>query len=148
MWQGRGFLGRRNRERIRRIGGCLFGVILFGPGLLWALLYGQAAAPTAKESSKEVALQVIVVSTPELANQVLERLKAGSDFATLAKEKSIDPTADSGGFTGRMDLAALRPKLREFDLAQGSLFHLALSLLGLRVTTSGARMWECSKGHC
>ena len=108
-----GFIGRRNRETIRRIGGCLLGLLLCGPGLLWALLYGQSAAPTAKESSKEVALQVIVVSTPELANQVLEKLKAGSDFATQAKEKSIDPTADSGGFTGRMDLAALRPELRD-----------------------------------
>ena len=58
-------------------------------------------------------MQVIVVSTPELAGQVLEKLKAGSDFATLAKEKSIDPTADTGGFTGRMDPAALRPELRD-----------------------------------
>ena len=58
-------------------------------------------------------MQVIVVTTPELASQVLERLKAGYDFATLAKEKSIDPTADSGGFMGRMDPAGLRPELRE-----------------------------------
>jgi len=44
---------------------------------------------------------------------VLEKLKAGYDFATLAKEKSIDPTADSGGFMGRMNLAGLRPELRD-----------------------------------
>jgi tetratricopeptide (TPR) repeat protein len=86
--------------------------MLCGWGLLCALFYGQSP-PAAKDSSKEVALQVIVVSTPELASQVLEKLKAGSDFATLAKEKSIDPTADTGGLTGRMDLAALRPELRD-----------------------------------
>jgi tetratricopeptide (TPR) repeat protein len=58
-------------------------------------------------------LQVIVVNTPEQASQALEKLKAGYDFAMLAKEKSIDPTADSGGFMGRMDPAALRPELRD-----------------------------------
>jgi len=39
-------------------------------------------------------LRVIVVRTPEQANQALEKLKAGYDFSTLAKEKSVDPTAD------------------------------------------------------
>jgi hypothetical protein len=55
---------------------------------------------------------VIVVNTPEQAERVLERLKTGYDFASLAKEKSIDPTADSGGYMGRMDPASLRPELR------------------------------------
>ena len=127
MLQGRGFLGRRNLETILRIGGCLLGLMLCGSGLLWALLYGQSAPPAAKERSTEVALQVIVVSTPELARQVLEKLKAGSDFATLAKEKSIDPTADTGGFTGRMDLATLRPELRDAlkGVAPGQLSPIA-----------------------
>ena len=67
------------------------------------------------ESAKpnEVALQVIVVNTPEQAQRVLGRLKAGYDFASLAREKSIDPTADSGGYMGRMDPASLRPELRD-----------------------------------
>ena len=126
MLQGRGFLGRRNLETILRIGGCLLGLMLCGSGLLCALFYGQSP-PAAKESSKGVAFQVIVVSTPELARQVLEKLKAGSDFATLAKEKSIDPTADTGGFTGRMDLATLRPELRDAlkGVAPGQLSPIA-----------------------
>ena len=86
--------------------------MLCGSGLLTALLYGQSRAPAAKQGAKEVALQVIVVSTPEQANAALEKLKGGYDFATLAKEKSVDPTADSGGFMGRVNPAALRPELR------------------------------------
>ena len=62
-------------------------------------------------------MRVIVVRTPEQANQALEKLKAGYDFSTLAKEKSVDPTADSGGFMGRMNPADLRPELR--DALQG-----------------------------
>ena len=82
-------------------------------GFLRAFLYSQSAKPEASATPEEVALQVIVVNTPEQAKQVLERLKAGYDFAALAKEKSIDPTADSGGYMGRMDPASLRPELRD-----------------------------------
>src|SRR5215831_2924709 len=91
----------------------LLSVTLCGSGLLGALLYGQSAKLDESAKPKEVALQVIVVNTPEQAKQILERLKAGYDFAALAKEKSIDPTADSGGYMGRMDPASLRPELRD-----------------------------------
>lgn len=78
-----------------------------------ALPYGQSNRPDANASPKQLALQVIVVTTPEQASQILEKLKAGYDFASLAKEKSIDPTADSGGSMGRMDPTVLRPELRD-----------------------------------
>src|SRR5215469_5206335 len=113
MSHGRGFPGPQSLETTRRSGGYLIGLTLCGMGLVSEILYGQSLGPTAKESSKEVALRVIVVGTPEQASQVLERLKAGYDFARLAKEKSIDPTADSGGFMGRIDPSALRPELRD-----------------------------------
>jgi tetratricopeptide (TPR) repeat protein len=117
MAHGSGFLARRNLGTIHRTSRCVLGLKLCGSGLLCALLYGQSAPPAAQGSPKEVTLRVIVVRTPEQASQVLEKLKAGYDFATLAKEKSIDPTADSGGFMGRMNLAGLRPELR--DALQG-----------------------------
>jgi len=117
MVHGREFFARRNLGTIRRTSGCVLGLTLCGSGLLCALLYGQSAPPAAQGSPKEVTLRVIVVRTPEQASQLLEKLKAGYDFATLAKEKSIDPTADSGGFMGRMNLAGLRPELR--DALQG-----------------------------
>jgi tetratricopeptide (TPR) repeat protein len=58
-------------------------------------------------------LRIIVVSTADQAQQILERLKKGEDFAVLAKEKSTDPTADSGGYMGTMDPAMLRPEIKE-----------------------------------
>src|SRR5262252_4233100 len=109
MARGNRFGRMRNRKAL----GLLTGVMLCGSGLVCALLYGQSAKPDESARPKEVALQVIVVTTPEQANQVLARLKAGYDFASLAKEKSIDPTADSGGYMGRMDPASLRPELRD-----------------------------------
>jgi tetratricopeptide (TPR) repeat protein len=117
MAHGWGFLALRNLRTIRRTSGCVLGLTLCGSGLLCALLYGQSAPPAAQGSPKEVTLRVIVVRTPEQASQVLEKLKTGYDFATLAKEKSIDPTGDSGGFMGRMNLEGLRPELR--DALQG-----------------------------
>ncbi|HEY6944883.1 MAG TPA: FG-GAP-like repeat-containing protein [Candidatus Acidoferrum sp.] len=109
MTQGNGLVGPRNRKTIRFLSLLMF----CGSGFLCVFLYGQSTKPDASAKAKEVALQVIVVSTPEQANEILEKLKAGYDFASLAKEKSIDPTADSGGFMGRMEPAALRPELRE-----------------------------------
>ncbi|MGD9677820.1 MAG: peptidyl-prolyl cis-trans isomerase [Vulcanibacillus sp.] len=48
-------------------------------------------------------LQQIVVNTKEEANQVVDELKAGSDFNTLAKERSIDfLSISSGGDLGRI----------------------------------------------
>ena len=68
-----------------------------------------------------VPLQVIVVSSAYEARLVRDRLKNGEDFAALAKEKSIDPYADQGGYVGEVDPATLRIELREalMELAPG-----------------------------
>ncbi len=70
-------------------------------------LFAQAA------TSNQVPLRIIVVNTADQAQQILERLKKGEDFAVLAKEKSTDPTADSGGYMGTMDPLMLRPEIKE-----------------------------------
>ncbi|HLQ52244.1 MAG TPA: peptidylprolyl isomerase, partial [Terriglobales bacterium] len=64
-------------------------------------------------TSSAISLQIIVVGSPAEAQQILERLKRGGDFAALAKEKSIDPTADDGGNMGKLDPSTLRLELRE-----------------------------------
>jgi tetratricopeptide (TPR) repeat protein len=51
--------------------------------------------------------------SPEEAQGILDRLKQGEDFGQLAKENSIDPTADAGGFIGNVAPSALRAELRD-----------------------------------
>jgi tetratricopeptide (TPR) repeat protein len=75
---------------------------------LWLL------SPTAAQqgSSGEIPVSIIVAASEEEAQRVLERLKHGADFATLAKDKSIDPSASEGGYLGKLDPANLRLELR------------------------------------
>jgi len=62
MARGNRFGGIRNRNAL----GLLTGITLGGAGLLCAFLYGQSTKPDESARPKEVALQVIVVNTPEL----------------------------------------------------------------------------------
>ena len=64
-------------------------------------------------ASPDVGLRIIVVGSADQAAEILENLKKGGDFATFATQKSIDPTADDGGYMGKVDPARLRPELRE-----------------------------------
>jgi hypothetical protein len=65
------------------------------------------------DSSGTVGLQIIVVDSAEEAERILKQLKSGADFGTVAKEKSLDPTAPGGGYLGTMDVTGLRPELQE-----------------------------------
>jgi len=53
-----------------------------------------------------------VVSSAAEAKDIHDRLDRGEDFAVLAKEKSNDPTADSGGYMWTMDPSMLRAELK------------------------------------
>jgi tetratricopeptide (TPR) repeat protein len=85
-------------------------VALAGACILFATLPWVSAQQT---SAAKVNLQSIVVETAAKAQKVLDRLKKGEDFAALAKEFSIDPSASDGGRLGEVDPALLRPELRE-----------------------------------
>src|SRR3954451_11876842 len=76
-------------------------------------------APT----THEVALRIIVAGDESAAHDTLERLAKGEDFGALAKEKSVDPTGQVGGYTGLLDPSSLRAELREAlqGLAPGKL---------------------------
>ena len=77
------------------------------------LLYGGFTPPLAQETSAvKVNVQVIVVDTESKAQEVLERLKRGEQFSSVAEEMSIDPNASTGGYVGEVDPASLRPELR------------------------------------
>jgi len=63
--------------------------------------------------SPAVPVGIMVLRTEEDAAGVLKRLQAGADFAVLAKEHSIDPTAGDGGSMGAVDPSQLRPELSD-----------------------------------
>ena len=65
------------------------------------------------ESTQEANVDMIVTRTAEQAQAVLNELKSGTDFGVLAKEKSIDPSANDGGYLGRLSSAQLSPAMRE-----------------------------------
>ena len=83
--------------------------------IAWAVLVLGTRSSRAWQASETgvVPLQVIVVSSAAEARLVRDRLKNGEDFAALAREKSIDPYADQGGYVGEVDPATLRIELRE-----------------------------------
>ena len=58
-------------------------------------------------------MRLIVVPSREDAEGVLQLLARGDDFAAVALDHSIDPTASDGGYLGRLDPASLRPELRD-----------------------------------
>jgi len=60
-----------------------------------------------------IPVRLTVVNSAEDAQSILDRLKAGVDFAVLAREQSVDPTSAGGGFLGKIDPASLRDELRD-----------------------------------
>src|SRR5579863_2730422 len=79
--------------------------------LLWCLICTSGLFSQASGQA-QVELRIIVVESATQANRILDRLRKGDDFAAVAKEVSVDPTASDGGYMGRLDPATLRPELR------------------------------------
>lgn len=64
-------------------------------------------------------LSHILVKTPAEAQAILKELKAGKDFATLAKAKSQDATAQNGGQLGWVQRGQLVPAFEQAGFAIG-----------------------------
>jgi tetratricopeptide (TPR) repeat protein len=83
-------------------------------GLLLLLVFVFSGSSFSQSTpALSTGLSIIVVGSADEAEQILERLKKGEDFAALAKQKSTDSTAADGGYMGKVDPATLRPELRE-----------------------------------
>ena len=91
----------RNPPMASRIGTFVAAVIAAGAWL--------TAAQTAEPA---VTLRMIVVGTADAADRVVTRLNAGESFAVLARAESTAPSAEAGGWLGRLPLSQLRPDVR------------------------------------
>jgi hypothetical protein len=81
---------------------------------LSALAWGRGAALQAPPAADpRVTFRIIVVSSAERADQLIERLKRGEDFGALARTESLDPSAARGGLIGPIALTDLREELQE-----------------------------------
>ena len=60
-------------------------------GILLGPLVGRG------ETARQVGMEVIVVTSLDLAREIQSKLRAGADFALLASEHSIDASASKGG---------------------------------------------------
>ncbi len=74
---------------------------------------GPAAFTQQDGASHPEEIGIIVTSTEAEAAGVLKQLNAGWDFSVLAKEKSIDSTANDGGYMGSLNVDQLRPEFRD-----------------------------------
>src|ERR1700689_224652 len=78
-----------------------------------AILQAAGGVVPAQSAPNSIELRIIVVESSAQADRVVQRLKSGEDFAALARELSIDPTASDGGSMGRGDPSSLRSELRQ-----------------------------------
>jgi peptidyl-prolyl cis-trans isomerase C len=77
----------------------------------------------------------ILVNTEAEAKDILKKLKAGADFAALAKEKSKCPSAQRGGDLGWMQKGRMEPAFDEaaFSLKSGKLSGVVKTSKGYHI---------------
>ena len=83
------------------------GILLITSALALGFLPVAAQGPVA---SRQVEVGILVLPTEKEAVGALQQLRDGADFSSLAKERSIDPTANDGGSMGLHDPSELRPE--------------------------------------
>src|SRR5688500_18936310 len=80
------------------------------------LLIAMASMPPLRaqpQDMERVGVRLIAVRTEADAMDVSARLKAGEQFAELARSRSIDPSARAGGYIGTMALRDLRTEFQD-----------------------------------
>jgi peptidyl-prolyl cis-trans isomerase C len=96
-------------------------------------VYDDAMASMTSE--EEVHARHILVETEDEAKAILEQLKGGADFATLAKEKSKDPGAADGGDLGYFNKGQMVPEFSEvaFKMYPGQLSNPVKTQFGWHI---------------
>ncbi|MCK9418275.1 MAG: peptidyl-prolyl cis-trans isomerase [Nitrospirae bacterium] len=86
------------------------------------------------ERPERVRVRQIVVATEEEARKVEELLQAGTDFATLAREKSTAPEAERGGDLGYFAMGEMPAEFNVvFGLPKGGISGIVKSPYGFHV---------------
>ncbi len=75
--------------------------------------FGGAACGQSVAGAGDADAGMIVTRRAEEASAVLGQLKAGMNFGVVAKERSIDPSAEDGGYLRPEQVERLSPALRE-----------------------------------
>lgn len=86
--------------------------------------------------AEQVRASHILVNTKEEADAILAQLKAGGDFAAIAKEKSLDTqTKDKGGDLGYFGRGEMDPEFEKvaFSLPVGQLSDLVKTSYGYHI---------------
>lgn len=85
--------------------------------------------------SEAIKIRHILLPSEEEARDILERLKKGEDFATLAMENSIDPSGQHGGELGWIEKRVLDPDLARaaFALKKGNISEVVESKYGYHI---------------
>jgi peptidyl-prolyl cis-trans isomerase C len=84
---------------------------------------------------EEVHARHILVETEDEAKAILEQIKGGADFATLAKEKSKDPGGSDGGDLGYFTKDQMVPQFAEvaFKMYPGQLSNPVKTQFGWHI---------------
>ncbi len=93
-------------------------------GLLLTVTCFLVSIAPAMPQADPVGLRLLVSGTEEEALELRNRIEAGQSFESLARSRSLDPSAASGGYLGQFAIADLR---EEFRNAVGGLGPGALS---------------------
>jgi hypothetical protein len=99
-------------------------------------LFSQTSQPSATDPRDQtVILRIIVVSSLEHVQRIVEQLNQKQDFAAIAMRESIDSTASNGGYIGKVMLSALRPELRDalIGVTPGKISPIVKAPLGFAV---------------
>jgi parvulin-like peptidyl-prolyl isomerase len=77
----------------------------------------------------------ILLNNEDEANQILERLKKGEDFVTLARRHSVGPEAERGGDLGYVVRGQLPESLETplFEVQPGALSPVVKTLFGFHI---------------
>jgi hypothetical protein len=117
--------------------------LLLGASALWAQATNATDAP-----DQQVELRMIAVWSASDAATIKERLAGGESFEDLAREYSVDPSAEEGGYMGRFELDALRDEyqamlggLEAGDASEATLVNGEYVILQVVSVSDAATAW-------